>query len=254
VPTDPFAWSWHPEAVLATALLAAAYAVARRRFPAPAWRTVCFAGGIALLVATSVTPLDALSYHLLSAHLLQNVVLAEWAPLLLVAGVSPALAARLGRLPLVRTLVHPAVALPLWAGTYAVWHLPPAYDTALEHAALLHLEHASYLAAGCLLWCPVLHDEPRRLGWGVRAGYLVAAFVSASPVGLLLALLPDPIYDWYEDGFDRWGVSALTDQQVAGVLMAGAETVVFFAAFAYAFFRFLGEEERRADAATRGRA
>jgi cytochrome c oxidase assembly factor CtaG len=148
----------------------------------------------------------------------------------------------------VRTLVHPFVALPLWAGTYFVWHLPPAYDTALEHALLLHLEHASYLAAGCLLWWPVLHDEPRRLGWGARAGYLVAAFVSASPVGLLLALLPDPIYDWYEDGFDRWDISALADQQIAGVLMAGAEAIVFFAAFAYAFFRFLREEETRGGA------
>jgi putative membrane protein len=247
VPTDPFAWSWHPEAVLATALLAAAYAAALRRHPASGWRIACFAAGIALLLATSVTPLDALSYHLLSAHLLQNVVLAEWAPLLLVAGIPPLLAADLGRLPALRTLVHPLVALPLWAGTYFVWHLPPAYDTALEHALLLHAEHASYLAAGCLLWWPVLHDEPRRIGWGARAVYVLAAFLSASPVGLLLALLPDAIYDWYGDGFERWDLSALADQQIAGVIMSGAETVVFFGAFAYAFFRFLGEEERRGD-------
>jgi putative membrane protein len=243
VPSDPFAWSWHPEAVLATALLAAVYAVGLRRFPARLARIACFAGGIALLLATSVTPLDALSYHLLSAHLLQNVVLAEWAPLLLVAGIPPALAARLARLPVLPALVHPFVALPLWAGTYVVWHLPPAYDAALEHALLLHLEHASYVAAGCLLWWPVLHDAPRRLAWGARAGYVVAAFVSASPVGLLLALLPEPIYDWYADGFERWEISALTDQQLAGLIMAGTETVVFFAAFAYAFSRFLADEE-----------
>lgn len=254
MPSDPFAWAWHPEAVLATALLAAAYAVAIRRFPASRARIACFAGAIALLVATSVTPLDALSYHLLSAHLLQNVVLAEWAPLLLVAGIPTGLAARLGRVPAVRSLVHPLVALPLWAGTYFVWHLPPAYDTALEHAPLLHAEHATYLAAGCLLWWPVLHDEPRRIGWGARAGYVTAAFLSASPVGLLLALLPEPIYDWYADGFERWEVSALTDQQIAGLLMAGAEAVVFFAAFAYAFFRFLADEERRGDAPTAERA
>jgi cytochrome c oxidase assembly factor CtaG len=247
VPSDPFAWSWHPEAVLATALLAATYAAALRRFPAPRWRVVAFAGGIALLVATSVTPLDALSYHLLSAHLLQNVVLAEWAPLLLVAGVPPALAAALGRVPAVRALVHPLVALPIWVATYFVWHLPPAYDTALEHGVLLHLEHASYLAAGCLLWWPVLQTEPRRIGWGARAVYVLGAFLLASPVGLLLALLPEPIYDWYADGFERWDLSALSDQQIAGVIMAGAETVVFFTVFAYAFFRFLGEEEARGD-------
>lgn len=254
MPSDPFAWSWHPEALLATGLLAAAYVIAVRRFPASPWRIACFAGGIVLLVATSVTPLDALSYHLLSAHLVQNVVLAEWAPLLLVAGIPPALAARLGRVPVFRTLVHPLVALPLWAGAYFVWHLPAAYDTALEHALLLHLEHASYLAAGTLLWWPVLHDEPRRIGWGARAVYVLGAFLLASPVGLLLALLPEPIYDWYDDGFERWDVSALADQQIAGVIMAGAETVVFFAVFAYSFFRFLGEEERREDAPSAGPA
>ena len=245
MPRDPFAWSWHAEAVLATALLVAAYAVAVRRYPASPARLVCFAGGIALLVATAVTPLDALSYHLLSAHLIQNVVLAEWAPLLLVAGIPPALAGRIARLPGVRTLVHPAVALPVWVGTYFLWHLPPAYDTALEHALLLHVEHVSYLAAGCLLWWPVLHDEPRRFSWGARTAYVVVAFLSASPIGLLLALLPEPIYDWYADGFDRWDVSALTDQQVAGLIMAAAEAIVFFGAFAYAFMRFLDEEETR---------
>jgi cytochrome c oxidase assembly factor CtaG len=232
---------------LATAALGGLYVAAIRRFPAPPWRVACFAAAVVLLVAISVTPLDALSYHLLSAHLLQNVVLAEWAPLLLVAALPPALAAALGRIPVVRALVHPLVALPIWVGTYFVWHLPPAYDTALEHAALLHLEHASYLAAGCLLWWPVLHDEPRRIGWGARAVYVLGAFLLASPVGLLLALLPEPIYDWYADGFARWDLSALADQQIAGVIMAGAETVVFFTVFAYSFFRFLAEEEARGE-------
>jgi putative membrane protein len=245
---DPFAWSWHPEALLATALLVAAYAFALRRHPASRIRVACFGAGVALLVAISVTPLDALSYHLLTAHLLQNVVLAEWAPLLLVAGIPPALAARLGRLPVVRALVHPLVALPLWIGTYVLWHLPPAYDTALEHAALLHLEHASYLVAGSLLWWPVLHDEPWRVPWSARAGYLFGAFVLSSPIGLLLALLPEPVYDWYAGGFDRWDLSALADQQLAGVTMATEEALVFFAAFAYAFFRFLAEEERGEEA------
>jgi cytochrome c oxidase assembly factor CtaG len=250
VPADPFSWSWHPEALLATGLLALAYFAALRRYPAPPWRIACFTAAIVLLVATSVTPLDALSYHLLTAHLVQNVVLAEWAPLLLVAGIPPRLAARLGRIPVFSSLVHPLVALPLWAGTYFVWHLPAVYDTALEHALLLHLEHASYLAAGVLLWWPVLHDEPRRIGWGARAVYVLGAFLLASPVSLLLALLPEPIYGWYDDGFERWDISALADQQIAGVVMAGAETVVFFAVFVYSFFRFLAEEDERADAAT----
>jgi putative membrane protein len=242
---DPYAWTTHAEALAAVAVLVAAYAVAVRGRPVPRWRIVCFAAGAALLVAAAVSPLDSLSFHLLSAHLLQNVILAEWAPALVVLGLPPALAAQLALLRGVRQLTRPAVALSLWLGTYFVWHLPPLYDAALEHPwTLLHLEHAMYFVTGCLLWWPVLQDEPWRLPAGLRSAYVFAAFVLASPLGLLLALLPEPIYSYYEDG-GLWGLSSLTDQQIAGITMASEEAVVFFAVFAVFFFRFLTEEEER---------
>jgi cytochrome c oxidase assembly factor CtaG len=207
------------------------------------WRVASFAGGCILLVATAVTPLDALTYHLLSAHLLQNVVLAEWAPALLVLGLPPALAAQIGEIKPLRLLTRPPVALALWLITYYVWHVPAAYDAALEHPALLHLEHACYLAAGVLLWWPVLQDAPHRLSSAGRALYLFVAFVLASPIGLLLALLPEPAYDWYVEGGGLWGLSPHADQQLAGVTMSVEQAVVFFAVFAIFFFRFLAEEE-----------
>jgi putative membrane protein len=242
---DPFAWSLHLDATLPLLALAGVYVLAARRYGASPARVAAFAGGIALLLATAVTPLYGLSFHLLSAHLLQNVVLAEWAPALLVLGVPPALAARIGAAPVLRALTHPAVALPLWLTAYFLWHLPPAYDGALRHpGTLLHLEHASYLVTGLLLWWPVLQDEPHRVSAQVRAFYLFAAFMLVSPLGLLLALLPDPVYAWYDGGFAHWDVSALTDQRIAGVTMAAEEAIVFFAAFTYWFFRFLAAEER----------
>jgi putative membrane protein len=219
------------------------YALAARRERGERWRVAAFAAGCLLLLATAVTPLDSLSYHLLSAHLLQNVVLAEWAPALLVLGLPPALATRVAALRPVRLLTRAPLALALWLATYYVWHLPPLYDAALERPALLHLEHACYLAAGLLLWWPVLQDAPHRLSNAARAVYLFAAFVLASPIGLLLALLPEPAYDWYVEGGGLWGLSPHTDQQIAGVTMSVEQAVVFFAAFAIFFFRFLAEEE-----------
>jgi cytochrome c oxidase assembly factor CtaG len=193
-----------------------------------------------------VTPLEALSYHLLSAHLLQNVILAEWAPALLVLGVPPALAERIARLPAVPQLTRPPVALAVWLLTYFAWHLPPAYDAALEHpATLLHLEHAMYLTAGSLLWWPVFQDAPHHVTNAARALYLFLAFVLASPIGLLLALVPEPAYDYYVAGGGLWGLSATTDQQIAGVTMSVEQAIVFFAVFAVFFFRFLADEERR---------
>jgi len=251
---DPFSWSLDPGVLVVLVALTGGYAVAVRRFPAPRPRVAAFATAVVLLAVVAVTPLHALTFHLLTAHLLQNVVLAEWAPALLVLAVPPALAARIARIALVRDLTRPVVSLALWLATYFAWHLPPAYDAALRHPdTLLNVEHATYLVAGCLLWWPVLQDEPHRLAPQRRAFYLVAAFLLASPLGLLLALLPEPVYDWYEGGFADWDVSALTDQRIAGVTMAGEEAVVFFAAFSYWFFRFLAAEEIDDSAAQIGR-
>jgi putative membrane protein len=246
---DPYAWSWNAE-VLVVVGLAAAYVLAIRKNPAPAWRIGCFVGAIALLLAVTATPVHTLGMHfLLTVHLLQNVVLAEWAPLLVVLAIPPALAASIARPPVLRALTHPAVALPLWLANYMVWHLPWIYDAALENpSTLLHLEHAMYFLTGLAMWWCVFQDEPHRLGSGARAGYVFAAFVLASPVGLVLALVPNAIYDFYVDAHHRvWGLSPLEDQQLAGMLMAVEQAAVFFALFAYWFFRFLAEEERRED-------
>ena len=91
-----------------------------------------------------------------------------------------------------------------------------------------------------LLWWPVVHG---RLSAGAKAAYVFAAFLLASPIGLLLALVPDPIYDFYVEGPGLWGLSPILDQQIAGVSMAAAEAIVFFAAFAFFFARFFAEQD-----------
>ncbi len=246
---DPYAWSWNPEAI-AILGVAGAYLLALRRYPASAWRIACFVVAIALLLAVTVTPVHTIGMHfLLTVHLLQNVVLAEWAPLLVVLGIPPALGAAIARPRAIRVLTRPAVALSLWLANYMVWHLPWIYDAALENpATLLHLEHAMYFATGLAMWWCVFQDEPHRLGSGARAAYVFAAFVLASPVGLVMALVPNAIYDFYAEAHHRvWGLDPLEDQQLAGMLMALEQAAVFFAVFAYWFFRFLADEERRAD-------
>jgi putative membrane protein len=241
----PSPWTWPAAWVELTAavVLIAAYAAAARRHPPSRKHAACFSGALVLLLLVLATPLEtvALHYHLW-AHLVQNVALAEWIPLLLVASVPPALAESLARYPAVRFVTRPFVALPLWLGSYLVWHIPAAYDTALEHHWLLHLEHLTYLAAGAVLWWPVLQSRPWSLPNGAKAAYLFAAFVFASPLGLLLALLPSPLYDFYVDAPRLWGLDALADQQLAGIAMAVSESIVFFAMFTVYFIRFMAEE------------
>jgi len=194
--------------------------------------------GVVLVFAAFFTQLEPLANHtFLWAHLLQNVVLAEWAPVLLVLAIPPQLAKRAAGFPLFR----PLVALPVWLAAYYTWHLPWIYDRALRHPhSLLHVEHLTYLAAGACVWWPVVHG---RYSAGTKAAYLFAAFVLASPLGLLLALIPRAIYPFYVHAPRTWGPAPLADQQVAGVTMAAEEAVVFFGAFAGYLLRFLADEQ-----------
>ncbi len=200
--------------MLVLAGIVAVYLWAQRRHPADNRRRLAFDLGLILLLAVYLTPVETIALHyLLAIHLLQNVVTAEWAPGLMVFGIAPALAQELmTRFRLVRALTHPFVALPVWLGTYFFWHVPAIYDTALTHqGSLLHIEHATYFAAGLLMWWPVAHGRP--------------------------------VYDFYKDAPQLWGLSDLTDQQIAGVTMAVEQAIIFFAVFAYFFSRFLRTEQ-----------
>jgi cytochrome c oxidase assembly factor CtaG len=243
---DAIRWDF-PHELFILGGLAGAYAIGVREEHVPRWRLACFGGGLLLVLAASATPLDSLATtSLLSAHLLQNVVFAEWAPALIVLGVPAGLAARLGRRRLMRILTHPAVALPLWLAAYAAWHLPAAYDAALRHqSTLLHLEHASYFATGLLFWWPVLQSAPHRLSAAAKAAYMLAAFVLASPIGIVLSLLSSPAYEFYVAAPDMRGLSDLADQQIAGVTMSVEQALVFFCVAAYFILRQLRAEEAR---------
>ena len=242
---SPYAWQADVDTTVIIPALGLLYLYAVGQYGASRRQILCFAGALALLAVAFWTPLHPLGLHyLLTAHLLQNVLLAEWAPLLAVLGISGAMAHALARFRPWRLLVHPAVALPMWIANYFAWHVPAVYDAALDHQAwLIHVEHACYFGTGLLVWWPLVQNEPRRLASGARATYAFAAFVFAAPLGLLLALLPKPAYPFYAHVSRRiWGLSPLADQEIAGVTMASEQAVVLFVVFLYWFRRFLGEE------------
>jgi cytochrome c oxidase assembly factor CtaG len=230
----------HPsaEAVGLAPALALGLVLAGRGGSSSRRRIAVGALGVVLVFAAFATELEPLANHtFLWAHLLQNVVLAEWAPALLLLAVPQRVAERAAGFPLFR----PLVALPVWLAAYYTWHLPWIYDAALRHPhSLLHVEHLTYLAAGVCVWWPVVHGNHSA---GAKAAYLFAAFVLASPLGLVLALLPRAIYTFYVRAPRTWGPRPLADQQIAGVTMAAEEAVVFFGAFTAYLLRFLADEQ-----------
>jgi cytochrome c oxidase assembly factor CtaG len=241
---SPYTWQADLDTTLVVPALALLYLFLAGRYGTTSDRAVAAAGSLMLLAIAFWTPIHHLGLHyLLTAHLLQNVILAEWAPLLAVLAITPAMAGAVSRFRLWRALTHPAVALPIWLVDYYVWHVPVVYDAALHHqSTLIHIEHACYFGTGVLFWWPVVQDVPRRLPSGFRAGYAFAAFVLAAPLGLLLALLPRAVYPYYVHAPRVWRLSPLADQELAGATMAGEQALVLFLVFAYWFRRFLREE------------
>ena len=96
---SPYAWQADVDTTVVVPVLSLLYLFAVGRLGAPRWRIACYAGSMALLAIAFWSPIHHLGLHyLLTAHLLQNVILAEWAPLLAVLGASRPMAERLARL------------------------------------------------------------------------------------------------------------------------------------------------------------
>src|SRR5690242_21650705 len=122
----------HPsaEAIGLAPALAVGLAIGARGARISRPRLVAGAVGVLLVFAAFITELEPLANHtFLWAHLLQNVVLAEWTPALILLAIPTSVARRATAFPLFR----PFVALPLWLAVYYAWHLPWIYDTALRH-------------------------------------------------------------------------------------------------------------------------
>lgn len=251
---SPWRPSFEPAFVVAAGLAAWWYARAWRAAPAERWRPWCFAGGLLLIVGALNSPLGTIAVeYLVLFHLLQNVMISDWAPPLLLLGLTApmreCLVSRGGRA--LARLVQPQVALPVWLVGWYVVHLAPVYDAAVRNPLLLALEHAFLIAIGLVFWWPVLVDVPRSVSTLLRLAYVFAAFVLSAFLGLALTFSP-PVYAYYADLPTRlWGISAEQDQNLGGILMSTEQALVFGIAIVWLLLRLLREEaeaeERLAD-------
>ena len=242
---SPWSFSFEPLFLVLAAVAVVLYVRAWRREPGPWWRAASFAGGIVLVVGALNSPLGTIATeYLVLFHLLQNVMISDWAPPLLLVGLTPGMragVARAGGRPFA-WLTRPQVALPVWLVGWYVVHLGAVYDAAVRDPFLLALEHALLIAIGLLFWWPVLCDVPHAAATLTRIGYVFAAFVLSAFLGLALTFSP-PIYDYYESLPERlWGIGAQKDQNLGGILMSSEQALVFFAAIVWLLVRLFREE------------
>jgi cytochrome c oxidase assembly factor CtaG len=244
----PSSFSFEPLFLVLAAAAAVLYVRAARAERPRWWRVAMFAAGLILVAGALNSPLETIAVeYLLLFHLLQNVMIADWAPPLLILGLTPRMRSELARRggAALSWLVQPKVALPVWlVGWYAI-HLALLYDFALRHPWTLNVEHLLLIAIGLLFWWPALSDEPLSVGVPVKIGYLGAAFIGSAFLGLGLTFAASPFYDYYIETPRLWGLSPEKDQNFGGILMNAEQAVVFLVAILYFVVRLLPEEERR---------
>ncbi len=261
--------AWNLDPVLVAALLLAVWAyvrgavAARQRRPVEPWRQRCFAGAIVAVGAALLSPLDAMSGALASAHMVQHVLLvlvaaplfALSAPVATLLGGSPAVVRQASvawrrRLRLTRgntrALRHPVAVWLLHVGALWFWHAAVPYEAAVEHHLLHVVEHTSFLVTGVLFWRVVAGArETDRVSHGFGVLLVFAMAMQSVFLSALLTFAETPWYSVYTVTTPPWGLDPLADQQLAGVIMWIPAGLVYVAAGLGLFVAWIRASERQ---------
>lgn len=194
-------------------------------------RVALFALGLGVTLFALVGPLDRIADDkLLAAHMGQHVLIGDLGPALMVvalrgpllvfllpASVLAPLARNAGIRTAFRTLLRPRVAFSLWAANLAIWHVPTIYDAAILHPVLHDFEHVCWAICGILVWTLLVDPgSHRRLSIGGRVALAAALFAVGQILTDVLVFSFARLYPAYHGAY---GVSAVTDQQLSGIVM-----------------------------------
>ena len=228
----------------------------RRTGAWPATRTVAFLAGLGVLAAALLIPR---ADELLSAHVVEHLLMAMVAAPLIASGAPAALALRALRGPVrrsladavrsrpARMLTRPSVAWALLAATTVGVHLPAVYEAALGSPALHAVEHLLLLGAAVLFWLPLVGVNPVRHRPSALGGVLLLllAMLPMTAVGVTLAGWSEVVYPAHVEAARELGASALADQRAAGTIMWVGGSLLLAAAVLAFGMRALLREERR---------
>ena len=245
--TDPWT-QLNPDPFLLLLLggLAVAYGVGWRRLRrrggrdwATIPRAICFMLGVATLALALVSPLHHVGMHyLLSAHMVQHMLVGDIAPILLCLGMCTPMrffliprpilrrAARPGVRPIMSVIGRPRTAFAAWLLATAAWYVPVLYTAALEHPALHALMWLTIFVAGVGVWSHILAMMPRmEMSHARRAAYAIGLLFAGMVVSEFL-FLNDPLYPMYVDQPQRLlGLSPKADQVRASLLMTAEQMI-----------------------------
>ena len=226
-------------------------------------RIAGMAAGLSMLAVALTSPIDALAGGMLSAHMLQHLLVMLIASPLIVWGLPlPVFRSALPRFTrrtlgslrmsscfgsLADLFRRPPTAWLLFSGSIAFWHLPVLYRWAQSGGGPHALMHLTFLVAGLLFWSVVLEPSggKRRLDHGGAMLFVFSTALATGLPGALLSFASKPIYLEPLGSFDPLGLSALQDQRLAGLIMWIPMDFVLFAVAGALFAACLQERATR---------
>ena len=267
-------WTWDPTILIGIAVWTVGYVfligpLRRRKGWEPAispTRQMLFHLGTLITFFALVSPLDHISDDfLLSAHMFQHLLLIMVAPPLWLLGF-PAnwldpIIPKGWFSTLLRALTRPIPAFIIFNGVFLVWHIPALYTAALDHEAIHAFEHLSFIAAAFIGWWPVLGFLPKtapRPSFAMQMGYCFGLMIPTTILAAIISFANSLIYPFYQDaptvirtslvtaqagGTRLWGISALQDQQISGLMMWVPANMAYFLAFMVTFNRWFQVNE-----------
>ena len=254
-------WTLHPDALAVGLVLQGAYLWALARLgpsavppdepPASRRQVIWFSSGVLVILVASLWPVHDLSErYLLSAHMVQHTLISLVAPPMLLLGMPAWLLRRiLAPRPLravVRQFTRPFIALVVFNTVIVLTHWPAVMNLMLRHHPLHLVGHLVLFLSATAMWWPVVSPLPEMptLSYPGRMLYLFLQSIVPTVPASFLTFGTQPLYSFYATAPRIWGVSVLTDQTVAGLIMKLLGGAILWTVLAVVFFKWYVVEQQ----------
>jgi putative membrane protein len=275
MPGTPWWQVWHFDAhvVVPLGFMTFFYLLGLRRWTErsrehPWWRTALYLSGMALLILSLQSPIDALGMHHFTFHMLQHEIMMMIAiPMILLGApttptlrglppiarqhvIRPMMKSPLAR-GLYRLITHPVVAIGVFVFVLWAWHYVPGwYDAVLEGGAIHDLQHLTMAGAAALFWWNVIDPRPlrSRVPLPARILYIFAAGIPKMAIAAFITFADEVIYPTYLEVWPIVGLDPLEDQQLGGLIMWVPSKFLMLIIAAIIFFVWANRDSRARDA------
>jgi putative membrane protein len=253
--------AWHPHLDVWALMIAVeiAYLLAVRTLgprhrepgdpPATRRQVALFSAGVATMLVASEWPMHDLSErYLYSAHMTQHLLLTLIAPPLLIRGMPDWMLRMALRpvMPVARFVLRPVVAFILFNAVLVITHWPALVDLSVGNELVHFSLHVVLVVSGLIMWWPVLSPlaELPRLSYPGQMIYLFLQSIVPTVPASFLTFGSEPLYRVYETFPRLWGLSALEDMRIAGLIMKLGGGAVLWAVVTVVWFKWSGASSR----------